>query len=205
MLVLGDAHADEPEKREKLLRVYQRVDEDVAVQVGDLGYYDLPKPTWFIAGNNEDLDVIDGLRDFRDVGRNVRLIASEVVEIERVRVAGLSGNYAPTKYDNDREDLEGSRRRHFVRNDVERAKELADVDVFLAHEAPHGVIDRGYDVGCRPVDEILMEVEPSLCLVGHHHTHTESMFGSTRVVSLAPVWKSYYTLGDEGLRRFSTP
>jgi len=59
MLVLGDAHADSPERREALLAAYRATDESVTLQLGDLMYYDLPVQTYFIAGNNEDFDVID--------------------------------------------------------------------------------------------------------------------------------------------------
>ena len=213
MLVLGDAHADDPEKRAALERAYAAYldgegadnDDKVALQVGDLQAYDPPVETYFVAGNNEDLDVIEALRrgeappDSAAVG-DVHLLASEVVEVAGLRVAGLSGNDAPTQFEKDRDELAGDRRRHFVRADVEAATALEDVDVFLAHEAPHGLLEEnGYDVGCPHVDDILEAVEPRLCLVGHHHRATESRFGSTRVVALAPAWERYYTLDPETL------
>ena len=205
MLVLGDAHADDPEKAAALQRAYAAADADVALQVGDLQTYDPPVETYFVAGNNEDLDVVEALRRGedppadRDVGA-VHLIASAVVEVDGLRVAGLSGNFAPTQFEKAREDLVGDRRRHFVAEEVEAATALADADVFLAHEAPHGLLaEGGYDVGCKHVDAILRAVEPRLCLVGHHHRATESRFGPTRVVSLAPAWERYYTLDPASL------
>lgn len=210
MLVLGDAHASDPDNRRALLAAYDGADADLALQVGDLQYYDLPTPTWFIAGNNEDLDTIEALRHGEEVEgvTNVALLASSAIEREGIRIAGLSGNYAPTQFEKSRPELEGDRRRHFVKDDVERAAELDDIDVFLAHEAPHGLLEtNGYDVGCKHVDRLLTAVEPELCLVGHHHEHVESEFGGTRVVGLAPVWESYYILDAEtlALERFSTP
>ena len=199
MLVLGDAHADNPERRGALLAAYRAADPDAALQLGDLLYYDLPAPTWFVAGNNEDFDVIDALRRGDATltsAERPRLLASTAAEVCGLRVAGLSGNYAPTRYERSRDELAGDRRRHFVRSEVERAKSLADVDVFLSHEAPHGLmrVDGGRDPGCTAVDEILRAVEPDLCLVGHHHRHADGTFGPTRVVSLAPAWSGYYTL-----------
>lgn len=211
MLVLGDAHADSPERREALLSAYRAADESVALQLGDLMYYDLPVQTHFIAGNNEDFDVIESLRFGRvrsSKVRNVSLLASTVVEIEGVRVAGLSGNYAPSQFEKPRSALEGERRRHFVREDVERAKGLSGVDVFLAHEAPHGTdVVEEYSVGCTYIDEILQALNPELCLVGHHHEHNESTFGRTRVVTLDAAWESYYRLdpGTLTLSRYETP
>ncbi len=142
MLVLGDAHADEKAKREALLAAFGETDADRALQVGDLQYYELPVPTWFVAGNDEDLNVIEALREGREPEgvRNVHVLASDAVDLKGLRVAGLSGNYAPTQFDKPRSELEDERRRHFVREDVERTLELTDVDVFLAHEAPHGLL-----------------------------------------------------------------
>ena len=203
MLVLGDAHADDPDNRRALLAAYRDSRAEVALQLGDLLFYDLPVPTYFIGGNNEDFDVIDALRAGEDpegaTVRNATLLASTVTDVGGLRVAGLSGNYAPTKYDESRADLEGERRRHFVREDVERLKQVEDVDVLLTHEAPRGLIYYGYDAGCERIDELLDALEPDLCLVGHHERHAEVEYGDTRVVSLAPAWERYYELDPETL------
>jgi len=211
MLVLGDAHANDPAKRRSLFAAYRDADEGVALQCGDLLHYRLPVETYFVAGNNEDFDVIDALRNGRvessDV-ENAHLLASTAVTVDGVRVAGLSGNYAPTRYENARGELDAERRRHFVREDVAAAKALGDADVLLLHEAPHGTpVQEDYDVGCQYVDELVDALDPALCLVGHHHEHTESTFGDTRVVTLAPVWESYYHLDPETfeLTRHQTP
>nr|WP_233752296.1 metallophosphoesterase [Halorussus halophilus] len=203
MLVLGDAHASDPDNRRALFAAYRDSGEDVALQLGDLIYYDLPIPTYFIAGNNEDFDVIDALRHGRlesSSVQNVHLLASTAAEVCGLRVGGLSGNYAPTQFDRPRTNLHGERRRHFVKEDVEKAKQLEDIDVMLTHEAPHGLpVSEDYDVGCQYIDELLEAVEPDLCLVGHHHEHAESTFGDTRVVGIAPAWERYYHLDPETL------
>jgi predicted phosphodiesterase len=218
VLVLGDAHADDPDNREALLAAYEAADADVALQVGDLRCYSLPAPTYFVAGNNEEFDVIDALRrgdasldgvaggggDSGDGGddresHRPHLLASTAVEVEGVRVAGLSGNYAPTQYDKSRDELAGDRRRHFVRDDVERTEALGDVDVLLVHEAPHGLLYFGYDPGSDPIDDLLDALRPDRCLVGHYHRHAETERDGTRVVALAPAWESYYTLDPDTL------
>lgn len=207
MLVLGDAHASEPDKRETLLATYRTLEPSAVIQLGDLQHYDLPAPTWFIAGNNEDLDVVDALRAGEtpsDV-QNVSLLASTAAEIDGLRVAGLSGNYAPTKYDLPRSELVGERRRHFTHEDVERAAALSDVDVLLTHEAPEGLLYYGYDPGCEHVNALLREISPELCLVGHHHRHREAEIEGTRVVSLAPAWERSYTLDPDDLALDSRP
>ncbi|WP_232687593.1 metallophosphoesterase family protein [Halobacterium zhouii] len=211
MLVLGDAHATTPDRRRALFAAYRAADADVALQAGDLMYYDLPVPTYFVSGNNEDFDVIESLRHGRlrsDDVSNAHLLHSTAADVDGLRVGGLSGNFAPTQFEKPRAQLHEDRRRHFVHEDVERAKQLDDVDVFIAHEAPHGVpVTEQYDVGNLHVDAILRALEPDLCLVGHHHEHAEGEFESTRVVSLAPTWESYYTLDPDtlSLTRHDTP
>lgn len=209
MLVLGDAHASDPDRRAALLAAYEEAAADVALQVGDLGHYDLPVETWFVAGNNDDFDVVEALRDGEAPAgvTNARLLASTTTELDGLRVAGLSGNYAPTKYDLSRDELAGDRRRHFVREDVERLAGRADVDVLLAHEAPTGLLSYGYDPGCAHVTDLLEALEPDRCLVGHHHTHAAAEIAGCRVVSLAPAWECYYDLDpdDLTLERHETP
>jgi Icc-related predicted phosphoesterase len=211
MLVLGDAHANTPDRRRALLRAYDAADPDLALQLGDLFHYDLPVETHFIAGNNEDFDVIDALRHGRirsSTVRNARLLDGETVDLRGITVGGLSGNFAPTQFEKPRSALRGERRRHFVREDVERLKGADGVDVLLTHEAPHGTaVSEDYAVGCRPVDELLAVLEPALCLVGHHHQHTDTRIGDTRVITAAPAWDSYYELDPETLaiERHDTP
>ena len=210
MLVLGDAHADEPSNRQALLAAYRESSAAVALQVGDLRRYDLPTPTYFIGGNNEDFDVIDALRNGRlesSSVRNAHLLASTAADVAGVRVAGLSGNFAPTQYEKSRADLSGDRRRHFVKDDVEAVKNLREVDVLLTHEAPTGLIHYGYDPGCERIDELLDALDTELCLVGHYHQHAEATRGETRVVSLAPAWERYYHLDPETLEltSYETP
>jgi len=206
MLVLGDAHAADPENREALLAAYHATDADVALHVGDLEHYDLPVPTYFVAGNNEDFDVIESMRRNETLGgRNARLIASTAAEVAGLCVAGLSGNYAPTQYEKSRDELSGDRRRHFTHEDIRAAMELADadVDVFLTHEPPQGFMGQG----SAHVDEVLRTVRPDLCLVGHHHRHAEGRFEDTRLVGVEPVWESYYEMDPETLEleRHDTP
>jgi Icc-related predicted phosphoesterase len=203
MLVLGDAHATTAGRRRALFAAYRAADESVAVQAGDLMYYDLPFETYFIGGNNEDFDTIDALRNGRvesESVSNVTLLHSTAETVEGRRVAGLSGNHAPTQFDKPRAVLRGDRRRHFVHDDVEEAKRLEDVDVFVAHEAPNGLpVEEDYQVGCEHIDEILDALDPEVCLVGHHHQHAESEYGDTQVYGLDPVWESYYTLDPDTL------
>ena len=201
MLVLGDAHASHAGRREALMAAYQAVSPEFTLQVGDLECYDLPAPTWFIAGNNEDFDVIDALRrgERPDGVTNAQLLASTVATVDGLRVAGLSGNFAPTRYNRSRSSLQGERRRHFTHADIERAATLDDIDIFLSHEGPTGLLYQGYDPGTEHVTNLLKLLDPDLCLVGHHHQHVAGSIAGVRTVSLAPVWEQYYTLDTDSL------
>jgi len=212
MLVLGDAHAADEQRREALFAAYEASGASHALQAGDLEHYRLPVPTYFVAGNNEDQDVIEALRNgrFEEVDtENAHLLDSRAVTVEGVRVAGLSGNYAPSRFDRGRRELRDERRRHFTYQDVAAAKSIEGrVDVFLAHQAPHGLpVEEEYEVGCRYVDDIIAALEPDLFLVGHHHEHVETTVGDTRVVALEPAWESRYELdpGTLELTRFDAP
>lgn len=211
MLVLGDAHADDPANRRALTAAYSESDAETALQAGDLGVYDLPAPTWFVAGNNEDFDVVEAIRrgdSTLGTGNRPRLLDGGVVELDGLRVTGVSGTYAPTRYDLSRDELAGDRRRHFTRDEIEHAKGLRDVDVLLLHQAPHGLLRiGGRDPGCRPIDELVSALAPDLVLVGHFHRHAEATVGDSRVVALAPVWEGYYALdpGTPALERRPRP
>lgn len=210
MLVLGDAHADRDDRRAALLRAYRASTEDVAVQVGDLLHYDPPTPTWFVGGNNEHFDVIEAMRggETPEGVRNATLLASDAVELGGLRIGGLTGNHAPTQFEKGRDELTGDRRRHFVRDDVDRLLERGSLDVLVCHEPPHGLTKtEGYDPGNSHVDALVRQLDPALCLSGHLHRHCEATIGGTRVLSLAPAWEHYYELDPETLtlERFETP
>lgn len=210
MLVLGDAHADRDDRREALFRAYAASGEQQALQVGDLLHYDLPVQTWFVGGNNELFDVIEAMRAGEQPPgvSNASLLASTVVEVDGRRIGGLTGNHAPTQFEKDRAELSGDRRRHFIREDVDRLLDVGSVDVLLCHEPPHGLTKmEGYDPGNTHIDSLVRQLDPDLCLTGHLHRHCEADIGGTRVYSLAPAWESYYHLDLETLEleRFETP
>lgn len=205
MLVLGDAHADDENNQVLLKQAYSSTTDDHAIQVGDLLYYTLPKPTWFIAGNNEDHDRTEPAKHTQtptDIGTNAYLLNGTTVEIEERTVTGLSGNYAPTQFDKSRADLPENRRRHFTHEDIDRLLQLksSDIDILLTHEAPFNLItSKNYTVGCSHINTLITELQPKLCLVGHHHEHAETHINQTKAISLAPIWDGYYTLAPDTL------
>src|SRR5690606_19635840 len=118
----------------------------------------LPAPLYWIKGNNENFDLIAAWVARREAvpcdqarteAAPYRYIPNgELVEIDGLKVAGLGGTFAPTMYEVAAADLPhpirrtakatelADRRRHFVREEVDRCKGMRGVDVFLSHEAP---------------------------------------------------------------------
>jgi hypothetical protein len=158
-----------------------------------------------------------GAVDVADVGR--------VFRPGILRVAGLGGTFAPTWYETRALDLphpkkatakateladpstgSGSsrvksrddKRRHFVREEVDACKAIADVDIFMTHEAakpfrayPGG---KGPDAGKAQINEVLAAMKPRLHLFGHHHRFSDEVREGVRSVGLDLVTRSYVLL-----------
>jgi len=202
---LGDIHGDFATVR----RIMGRHSEvPFWMSVGDLAddqgrYAPVDSPLYWIKGNNENFDAIAaGL-----LPTSLRFLANgDLTVIDGVRVAGLGGTFAPTWYLTPAADLPHPRkaterataladkRRHFVKEEVERCKRLQGVDLFLSHEAPRPYrvrAGKGPDAGKTPVNEVLAAMRPRLHLFGHHHAFTEQRRQEVRSVGLDVVSKSY--------------
>jgi Icc-related predicted phosphoesterase len=180
---------------------------DIASDTG--AYEPLGAPIYWIHGNNDNFDAIASGALPEDLHH---IPNGDVVQLKwratsALRVAALGGTFAPTWYDTQASDLphptKGSakateladKRRHFVREEVERCRALRDVDIFLTHEAakpfrpfPGG---RGPDAGKAQINEILAAMKPRLHLFGHHHRFSEQERESVRSVGLDLVTRSY--------------
>jgi Icc-related predicted phosphoesterase len=183
--------------------------------VGDIAdeqgrYEPLGGRVYWIHGNNDNFDAIasgdlpDDLIHI-DNGSSVEIChQGEPV----IQVAGLDGTFAPTWYETSAADLphprKGSakateladKRRHFVRDEVDRLTPLRDtIDILLTHEAPKPFRPfpggRGPDAGKAQINEILAAMKPRLHLFGHHHRFSEQGREGVRSVGLDLVTKSY--------------
>jgi predicted phosphohydrolase len=183
--------------------------------VGDVAdadgrYEPFPAPLYWIKGNNENFDTI-AAGVFPD---NLHYIPNgELVEIDGLRVAGLGGTHAPTMYEVAAADLphprkrtpkateQSDKRRHFVREEVERCKAMANVDIFLSHEAPRPFrAPRGNDAGKTQVNEVLTAMKPRLHLFGHHHRFAEATVAGVPSVCLDLVSDSYLLIDRNTLK-----
>jgi Icc-related predicted phosphoesterase len=202
---LGDIHGDFDSVRQIMAR---HPDVPFWVCVGDLAdadgrYEAVEKPLYFIKGNNENFDAI-AAGALPEALRFVDNAALTVVD--GVRIAGLGGTFAPTWYDTPASALphprKGSarataladKRRHFVREEVERVKAMERVDLFLSHEAPRPYRvngGRGPDAGKTAINEVLAAARPRLHLFGHHHEHSDQRRQGVRSIGLDLAARSY--------------
>lgn len=220
---LGDIHGDFESAR----RIMERhPDVPYWVCVGDLAddvgrYQPVPRPLYWIKGNNENFDLIEAAVPGQGRGPS-REVAAEhlyyvpngvLVEIPAtgqvrqgspgLRLAGLGGTFAPTWYDTRAADLphpkkgsakateQADKRRHFVREEVDACRAMRGIDLFLTHEAPRPYRVGRLDAGKTPLNEVLAAMRPRLHLFGHHHRFTEQERHAVRSVGLDLVSRSY--------------
>jgi predicted phosphodiesterase len=182
--------------------------------VGDIAdehgrYEPLGARVYWVHGNNDNFDAIASGALPEDL---IHIDNGSFVEIRHgepvIQVAGLGGTFAPTWYETAAADLPhpkkgtakatelADKRRHFVREEVERLTPLVGmIDILLTHEAakpfrpfPGG---RGPDAGKAQINEVLAAMKPRLHLFGHHHRFSEQEREGVRSVGLDLVTKSY--------------
>lgn len=170
----------------------------------------MERPFWFVGGNNEAFEDLEKMPDGGELTTNVRYLGHAGLKtLHGLRVAYLSGIFAPTRYDRPR--LAATTREtikqagYFRDTEVAALRGLTGVDVLLLHEWPRGVAGResavaraesrgirqGYWplVGNPHASELMMSLRPAWVLCGHLHvphatTVTWTNARPTRVVCL---------------------
>lgn len=192
--------------------------------VGDIAdeggrYEPLGGRVYWIHGNNDNFDAIaagDLPADLMHIpnGTMVEITGPEG-PAPRVRVAGLGGTFAPTRYETAASELPhptkrtpkatelADKRRHFVREEVEACKGMSGIDILLTHEAakPYRAFPggRGPDAGKAQINEVLAAMTPRLHLFGHHHRYTDQVREGVRSIGLDLVTRSYLLVNAETL------
>ena len=203
--ILGDIHGDFAAVRRIMSR---HPDIRAWLAIGDLAddegrYEAVEAPIYWIKGNNENFDAIAS----RTFPASLRFVENGTLEdVEGLRVAGLGGTFAPTWYETPAAALPhpvkrtvkatalADKRRHFVREDVNRCKALEDVDVFLTHEAPRPYRVRGGkgpEAGKTAINEVLVAMHPRIHFFGHHHEFSDRTLAGVRSIGLDLVSRSY--------------
>jgi Icc-related predicted phosphoesterase len=187
--------------------------------VGDLAsragaYPDPIAPLYWIKGNNENFDRIAEWEAGVPQPRHLHFIANgTAMRVGPLYVAGLGGTFAPTWFDTAAADLphtpKDDKRRHFVREEVERCRHLRGIDVLMTHEAPRpfvlvddpspGRTARRRDAGKPAINGLLAALAPRLHLCGHHHRFTESVREGVRSVCIDRINRSYLLIDADTL------
>ncbi len=188
---------------------------DVASNDGE--YFTPPAPLHFIKGNNEDFDVIEAAAAGQPPAATLHYLPNGGPHtVGPWRVAALGGTFAPSWYHSPAAALPRSKgrksaaalklgksrddkRRHFVRDEVMQCKGLANIDLFLTHEAPRPFYPAGrrIDAGKTVLNDVLASMKPRLHLFGHHHEFTDSIRHGVRSIGLDVVTKSYVLVDAE--------
>jgi calcineurin-like phosphoesterase family protein len=189
---------------------------DVASNTGD--YFTPATHLYFIKGNNEDFDVIAAAAAGVPPAPTLHYLTNGTLHVVGPwRVAALGGTFAPSWYDTPATALPRSKgrkssaaslklgksrddkRRHFVRDEVVACKALANIDLFMTHEAPRPFYPAGrrIDAGKTVLNDVLASMKPRLHLFGHHHEFTDSMRHGVRSIGLDVVTKSYLMIDAE--------
>jgi uncharacterized protein len=211
---LGDIHGAFDTVQDIMRR---HPDVPIWLQVGDVAtndgaYFTPVAPLYWIKGNNEDFDVIAAAMAGRALAPTLHYLANGGPHLVGPwRIAALGGTFAPSWYNTPSSALPPSKgrkttattvklgksrddkRRHFVREEVLICKSLANIDVFLTHEAPRPFYPAGrrIDAGKTVLNDVLAAMRPRLHLFGHHHEFTDTMRQGVRSLGLDVVAKSY--------------
>jgi len=194
ILLLGDVH----EAIDKAKKIIDSVECDFVLQTGDLGTYsDFSKPSYFIAGNHENWNILKDMDTGKTKFTNLCHIKNaEIIKLvkdkEIMNVSGINGNYSEKRYELRIKERE----RHFNKQEVDKCKKLRNIDIFLSHEAPAsiGFMKKGKDIGVKPVKEILDIIKPKFFIFGHHHIFFEKLVNLTKILGLNYARNEYYIL-----------
>jgi len=186
-------------------RMEQHKEIDTWVQVGDFGgetkiYKASPKPIYFISGNHENWDEIEKMDNGNYLNNLYHIKNGGYVDVGPcgIRVLGLGGNYSPSYYDKKRKDLCGERRRHFVKEDFDKVKDLIvnldrGIDILITHEAPSPYIkgEGKRNMGQPLINELINIVKPKMYFFGHHHYDSITEYEGVPSIGLGFGFKTF--------------
>ena len=140
----------------------------------------MPRPFYFIGGNNEDFESLHALPDGGEVAPGVHYLGRVgAATIAGIRVGWLSGIYAPKWLETPLQaPTTASTRKqagYFRLAEVERLRAEAKVDLLLTHEWPRGLFARTPGKPVRPwmgnplTRSVVDAVQPQWLLCGHSH------------------------------------
>lgn len=208
--IIGDVHG----RFEDVFRIF-RDNPTVShfFQIGDLGaedvgYPDFPSNFHFIHGNHENWVALLSLMKKSGLYLRNGFVYSFVDISGRKEipftVGVLGGNYSPKFYYQKRDQLSGSRIRHFVEEELNNLLFTGySMDIFLSHEAPSPFAPRNVDIGQPLISAVIKHNSPGIHFFGHHHIMKTMEVHGTRSIGLGYA-KNDYVLYDLNTKRMKT-
>jgi lariat debranching enzyme len=147
----------------------------------------MKRPLYFIGGNNEDFEALHDAPEGFELAPNVHYLGrAGLRQLKGLRIGYLSGIHAPRFFDQPLKrptSLDTAKQAGYFRGpEVERISSLRDVDLFLVHEWPRGIVQRARDEGLsttrplpsywigNPITRRLVDtIRPRWVLCGHSH------------------------------------
>ncbi len=170
--ILGDIHGDFTAV-ENIMKKNQDIKHwlctgDIADEKGN--YFSPLSQLYFISGNHENWEAV-GMMDagILKLQNLFHVSNASVVEIGKIKVLGLGGNYSPKYYAYKKIDLPDGRERHYTKCEVERCMGYRDSDILITHEAPSPYLRGEKDIGRLEITEVLKICKPKVHFFGHHH------------------------------------
>ncbi len=180
------------------------------------GVRSMRRPFVFVGGNNEDFEDLETIPDGGVLAPNVEYLGRAGMKVlAGIRVAYLSGIYAPTRYDRPRLPVDRpetvKQAGYFRAPEVAAVRAVSGADLLVLHEWPRGIAGKESAVaqvgarGIRPAHwsmvgnpyaaAVVTALRPPWVLCGHLHVpHAVSLHWDdgkvTRVVCLDQAAKS---------------
>jgi lariat debranching enzyme len=147
----------------------------------------MKRPLYFIGGNNEDFEALHDHPEGCELAPNVHYLGrAGLRQVKGLRVGYLSGIHAPRFFEQPLKrptSLDSAKQAGYFRTpEVEKVTGLRDVDLFLVHEWPRGIVQRARDEALpssrplpsywigNPITRRLVDtIRPRWVLCGHSH------------------------------------
>ncbi|RLE50757.1 MAG: hypothetical protein DRJ31_00280 [Candidatus Methanomethylicota archaeon] len=209
VLALSDIHGEERKFKEVLKREISFV--DLVLIAGDITDFgsideiksllkDIEKPFFYVLGNCDPVEGIDGIK-----GLERHYIHGRLIEFQGFYIAGLSGS-GITPFNTNIELSEDDFAK-LIKHIYEKAKSFFGKMILVTHEPPAnskvGLTRRGVFVGSYVLRRFIEEQKPLLVVCGHiHEGRGVEVIGETKVVNPGPVRAGFYALikVEEGRR-----
>tara|TARA_Y100000592_G_scaffold99489_1_gene175722 strand:- start:1749 stop:2486 length:738 start_codon:yes stop_codon:yes gene_type:complete len=166
-------------------------------------------PVYYIKGNHDDFDNLDS--EYLQYLNIHYIKQGDIIDINGIKIAGVGGIHSPIKNSFKSADLEGSDRKFYTLEDVNKVVKNAlsnHVDILLTHQAASGIMPEKskkrfkpyWDEGTKDFVKLLEMPKLRWYIHGHHHVNYTQKRDSITCVGLGNFNKNKesYFLIDTG-------